>query len=358
MNNLRNDEVKLEAVRLDSEGFNQAQIGEALGTPRTSIGDFLRKETYSSWWAEFDNECGSPSDTTPTLQLRNKASVLHYVEPVKIATRKNAPDNCTHLMIPDLQVKPDIDTDYLRWVGDYIADKKPDVLINIGDHFDLPSLSSYDKGTKKAEGKRLSGDIAAGIRGMNLILQPIADIQAKELEEYGEIKYKPKMVFTIGNHEFRLDRHINANPELHGLISYADFKLEENGWEVYDFLEPAMVHGITYIHYQPNPMSGKPYGGTALNILSKVGESFCVGHAQKLDVATRFLPTSGKQQWGIVAGACYDHFENYKGYCGNKHWRGLVVMHQVSDGSFNPMFVDLEYLKNRYNRKKDTNKIS
>lgn len=60
-------------------------------------------------------------------------------------------------------------------------------------------------------------------------------------------------------------------------------------------------------------MSGKPYGGSAMNILKTVGRSFVVGHKQCLDIAIR--PTiDGKQQIGIVNGACYDHFEHYKGF--------------------------------------------
>jgi hypothetical protein len=97
-----------------------------------------------------------------------------------------------------------------------------------------------------------------------------------------------------------------------------------------------------------NPMSGKPYGGMASNILKHVGESFTVGHKQTLDVATRFLPASGRQQWAIVAGACYTHEEDYKGYQGNHHWRGIIVKHNVKDGSYNPMFVDLDFLKRRF----------
>lgn len=339
------DVQKLAILEMLAQGMSQRGIGRELGIGKSTIGDLSRGETHKEFVDTWDNT--ALADTKPRV-IKVDVSKSPLVEPVSIVTSSYVSQGCTHLMVPDTQVKPNIDMSYLSWVGQYIAEKKPDVLIHIGDHFDLPSLSSYDKGTKKAEGKRLDDDIAAGIEGMNLLLQPVADLQAAELKKYGEVRYKPKMIFTIGNHEERLMRHVNANPELAGLVGYDNFKLKENGWEVYDFLEPAVIHGVTYIHFMPNPMSGKPYGGAAANILGKVGESFCQGHQQKLDVATRFLPASGRQQWAIVAGACYDHFEGYKGYTGNKHWRGVVVMHQVKRGTFNPMFVDLEYLKGRY----------
>ncbi len=331
-------EEKIVINKLYSEGKTQRQIGEVLGRGKSTIGDYLRDRVEQS---AIDTQ---PLDTTPSKRFASHTPPT----PVTIVTTKTVRTGGTHIMIPDLQVKPDIDTAYLSWIGEYLAHKKPDVIINIGDHFDLPSLSSYDKGTKKAEGKHLQDDIDAGIEGMNLLLQPIADLQQQELEEFGEVRYKPKMVFTLGNHEQRLERHLNANPELTGLVSYGDFKLEENGWEVYDFLEPAVVDGVMYIHYMPNPMTGKPYGGQALSILKNVGCSVSMGHKQCLDVATRSLPT-GQQQWFLICGAGYPHKEGYKGYTGNHHFRGVVVKHRVSQGSYDPMFVNLDYLKGKYN---------
>lgn len=356
MSVLRDVKVREEVILLDSQGMSSRDIAAMVGSSKSSIGDMLRGETYGAWLADYKRGMGSVEGVTEEEEcfdtvpkgLDAKRTLRIDVEPVRIVTSKKVAPNCTHAFIGDLQVKPNINMSYLSWIGSYLAAKKPEVIINIGDHFDLPSLSSYDKGTKGAEGKRLSEDIEAGIVGMNLLLRPIADVQAQELEEFGEVRYKPKMVFTVGNHEERLMRHINFNPELAGLVSYDDFKLKENGWEVYDFLEPAMVHGVTYIHYQPNPMTGKPYGGSAANILGKVGESFCMGHKQTLDAATRFLPCSGRQQWGIILGAGYPHDEGYKGYTGNKHFRGMAMLHQVKNGSFNPSFIDLEYLEKRY----------
>ena len=56
-----------------------------------------------------------------------------------------------HLIIPDTQVKPNTPTEHLKWAGQYAAEKKPDVIVHIGDHWDMESLSSYDKGKKSFE---------------------------------------------------------------------------------------------------------------------------------------------------------------------------------------------------------------
>jgi hypothetical protein len=290
-----------------------------------------------------DNQGDKSLNEAIDLEVFNPKVNVYSIE-----TSKTVVPNVTHLMIPDTQCKPDISLDYLKWLGEYIAEKQPEVIIHIGDHADMESLSSYDKGKGKAEGKRVQKDIDAAIEGMNVLLKPLYDLQQQQRKEVGEVLYKPKMVMTIGNHEERIMRHVNDNPELQGFLDYDNLKYKDFGWEVYDFLKPVIVNGVSYCHYMANPMTGRPYGGMAMNVLKNVGESFCMGHKQCLDVATRFLPASGKQQWAIIAGAYYEHNEDYKGHQGNHHWRGVVMQHNVKNGSFNPMFVDLEYLKDRY----------
>jgi len=58
------------------------------------------------------------------------------------------------VVIPDTQVKPGIDYTYLSFIGKYLVDKKPDIVVHLGDHWDMPSLSSYDIGKKTFEGRR------------------------------------------------------------------------------------------------------------------------------------------------------------------------------------------------------------
>jgi hypothetical protein len=48
---------------------------------------------------------------------------------------------------------------------------------------------------------------------------------------------------------------------------------------------------------------------------------------------------------------CYPHQESYMGPQGNKHWRGVIMLHNVDNGSFDECFVPLEYLRNKYGAK-------
>lgn len=252
-----------------------------------------------------------------------------------------------HFVLPDVQAQDGVCLKHLAYIGQYIVDKKPDVIICIGDFADMKSLSSYDKGKKSFEGRRYKKDIAAAKEAMDLLLGPMRK-HNEHAAEMHRPRYKPRMVLTLGNHEQRIDRAVENSPELDGVIGYHDLPYQD--WEVIDYLKPIEIDGVIYVHFLANPMTGKPFGGNALNQLAKVGKSFVVGHKQTLEVATRFT-LGGDQQWGIIAGACYSHIEAYKGPQGNDHYRGAVMLHRVIKGSFDPCFVSLDYFEDKYGEK-------
>lgn len=249
-----------------------------------------------------------------------------------------------HLFIPDCQVKAGVPLEHLTWIGKYIVAKKPDVVVCIGDFADMPSLCSYDKGKKSFEGRRYKTDIEAARKGMNMLLAPLKEYNENQAKLH-RLRYKPRLVMTLGNHEERIKRAVESSAELDGVIGYKDLPYED--WEVHDFLKPVFIEGVCYTHYMQNPMTSNPQAGMASTILKNVGHSFACGHAQKLEVATRHL-VNGQQQWGMIAGACYLHDEDYKGHQGNNHWRGVVMLHRVRQGSFDPCFISLDFLRDKY----------
>lgn len=251
-----------------------------------------------------------------------------------------------HFIIPDTQVKPGVPLDHLTAAGNYIVDKQPEVIVHLGDHWDMHSLSSYDKGTKRAEGARYHQDIEAGLLGMEALLSPIWRYNALRAKQKLK-QYRPRMVYLPGNHEERILRHINANPELAGKLSFEDLQLRSFGWEVYDFLEPVVIDGVTYAHYFYNPNTGHPYGGKAPTKLANIGFTFTMGHQQGLDIAMKHL-NNGQTIRGLVAGSFYQHDEEYRGPQANIHWNGCIMKHEVHDGNYCLMELSLEYLKRRW----------
>ena len=253
-----------------------------------------------------------------------------------------------HLIIPDTQVKPNSPTDHLRWAGLYAAEKKPDVIVHIGDHFDMPSLSSWDVGKKSFEGRRYKDDIEAGIHAMEVFLQPIRDEQQR-LKVNKHKQWRPRMVFTLGNHENRIERAIESDPKLDGLIGYKDLQLEEMGFEVYDFLDVVIIDQIAYAHYFTSGIMGRPVS-SARNMLSKKMMSCIMGHVQDRDIAYG-RRADGTNILGLFSGIYYQHDEDYLTPQTNSSWRGVWMLNEVANGGCDELPVSMNYLRNKYQGK-------
>ncbi len=249
-----------------------------------------------------------------------------------------------HLIIPDTQCKEGNPIDHLTWAGQYAVDMKPDVIVHLGDHWDMPSLSVYDIGKKSFEGRTYMADVEAGIKGMQAFLAPIKEEQQRLIRNKDK-RWNPRMVFCIGNHEERIMRAIESDRKLDGLMGYDDLLLDAD-WEVHDFLKVVVIDGVAYSHYMVSGSMGRPIG-TAQQMVNKTHMSCVVGHQQGRQVAYG-RKADGSSITCIIAGSCYDHNEDYMGIQGNKHWRGVVVLNEVDNGSFDEMFVSLKYLKGKY----------
>ena len=250
-----------------------------------------------------------------------------------------------HLVIPDTQLRAQDDLKFLENIGHYIVDKQPDVIVQIGDFADMPSLSSYDVGKKSFEGRRYKSDIEAAKNGMAVLLGPLNAYNDKQRRN-GKRQYHPRRVLTLGNHEDRISRAINSDPKLDGTLDLSDLGYEAAGWEVHPFLEVVVIDGVAYSHYFVTGVAGRP-ASTAAAQLNKKHMSCVAGHQQGRQSASAYR-ADGKRITSIIAGSCYEHNEDYLGPQGNNHWRGVVMLHDVSDGEFDEMYVPLDYLRKKY----------
>lgn len=249
-----------------------------------------------------------------------------------------------HFVLPDVQAKPGQDFGFLRKIGEYVAEKRPDVIVCLGDFADMSSLSSYDIGKRAFEGRRYTNDIEAAKEAMESFLGPVVEMNAK-LKRNKEKQYKPLMHLTLGNHCDRIDRAINSDPKLEGLISVNDLNYEAYGWRVHPFLDVVVIDGIAYSHYFVSGLMGRP--ATSANAqLNKTHMSCISGHQQGLQIATG-KTGDGKLIHSIIAGSCYEHNEDYLGRQGNNHWRGALMLNDVNDGDFDIMPLRISYLVNR-----------
>jgi hypothetical protein len=256
----------------------------------------------------------------------------------------------SHLVIPDVQAKAGVNLKHLTHLGKYIVDKQPDTIICLGDFADMPSLSSYDRGTKGFEGRRYSKDIEAAKKAMDMLMEPLRKYNAKQRKNK-EKQYKPRMVMTLGNHEYRIDRAVEADAILDGTISTDDLGYAEAGWEVHRFLEVVEIDGVLYSHFFPRSANGRVMQNrrgapSAAAQVRREMQSCTSGHLQGLSFDVH--QTGKRRIYGLIAGSCYTHDEDYLSPQGTAYWRGIVMKHEVQDGNYDPMFVSLDYLKRRY----------
>jgi hypothetical protein len=226
-----------------------------------------------------------------------------------------------------------------------IVAEKPDVVVHIGDFADMESLSSYDKGKKSFEGRRYRADIEAAHAGMEALLGPLNDYNARRAAtKHGP--YRPRLVLTMGNHEERIARTINEEPMLDGAIGLGDLKYVEYGWEVYKFLKVVVIGGVAFAHYFQTGVMGRP-ASSAQAQLNKKHMSCVAGHQQGRQMAQAYR-ADGRQITSIIAGSCYEHKEGYLGEQGNEHWHGVLMLNNVEDGCFDEQFVPLAEVKKKY----------
>ncbi len=244
-----------------------------------------------------------------------------------------------HMVIPDTQIKPGERIDYLHWIGQYAAEKRPDVLVILGDWADMHSLSSYDRGKRSGENSRYLADIEAANKGLEVLFAGMGE-------------FRPGlMVCTLGNHEYRLERFVNDIPQLESTLSYDCFDFEKYGIRVAPFLQPVEIDGVLYCHYVCRNAKGRVVQTTkgapsAQAQIQRMGQSCTTGHAPGIDIAT--LAGNERLLRGIIAGSCYLHDEKYLSPQGNMYWRGIIVKHEVQNGDYSLMEVPLHYLERRY----------
>lgn len=251
----------------------------------------------------------------------------------------------SHMVIPDTQVKPGVSIAHLGWAGQYAGDKKPDVIVHLGDHYDMPSLSSYDLADNPGEyhQRRYQDDLDAGDAAFQLFDAGLPR------------NYRPRKVYLLGNHEERYIRLIRAEPKLVGHIRPPWQYAKDKGWEIKNFLKPVIIDGIAYCHYFCRDENGmvinSKKGAPNARVMVKREMRSCVaGHKQGLSVHVH--PTHERIIRGIIAGSFYDHEEAYLTPQGTMYWRGILMLYEVHKGDFNLSEISLDFLRRRYGKKR------
>lgn len=248
----------------------------------------------------------------------------------------------THVVFSDAHSHPAHNNDRAGWLGRLILDLRPDCVINLGDLADMPSLSSYDKGTKGFQGRTYKQDIDSALDFQDRLWHPIRQAKRK----------RPHTVWVDGNHEQRISKAVNLQSELDGTIDIKDCR--ERGWDdvvSYDGLYPGVAEysGITYSHYLVSGVMGRPIGGErhASSLIQKKLQSCTVGHTHIFDFHLR-PKVDGTKAMALVMPCFMDYEADWAGQSGKMWSKGLVIKRNVEEGSYDMEYVSMERLKQAY----------
>lgn len=246
-------------------------------------------------------------------------------------------------MVPDPHAHPDFNNDRADWLSKLIIDVRPDVVVNIGDAADMPSLSSYDKGKRSFQGRSYRADINAHL-----------DFQSRMWDPVKRRKKKlPRSVVLEGNHEHRVERALDLSPELTGTIGFNDFDFNSYYDDVvrYDGGTPGVIEldGILFAHYFITGVSGRPIGceRPAHMLLDKTGTSCVAGHLHTFDYAVR-NNINGRVRSGLIAGCYHEYNPDWAGNIAHLWRRGVAILRNVENGDFNLQWISIDALRNEY----------
>lgn len=245
--------------------------------------------------------------------------------------------------MPDAHCHPDYNNNRALWVGEFIADTRPDVLINIGDLGDMASLSSYDKGKASFHGRTYKRDVDAVI---DFNEKMFSRIKARK-------KRMPETHFLEGNHENRIARALEFQPQLSGTVDFDDLRLGEYYQNIHRYQgghpAVAVLGGVAYAHFHVSGIAGKPISGLhhADSLISKRHSSSTVGHSHLADWSTE-ISGDGRRINGCVVGCFVDYQMDWTGVTQNYWWSGVVVKRNVNQGNYDIQFISIEALKAAY----------
>lgn len=247
------------------------------------------------------------------------------------------------LVIPDTHATPEHSNVRADYLSQLIIDAKPDTVIHLGDSADMASLSSYDKGKRSFVGRNYRDDIDSHLDFQSRVWEPI---KARK-------KRMPRRVFLEGNHEHRIEKALDLSPELDGAISFNHLNIGEWYEECVRYVGSTpgkvTIDGISFAHYFVSGVMGRAISGEhpATSLLAKQFHSCVAGHLHLADFSVR-TDALGRKMCGLLAGVYQDYDPPYAGDAARLWWRGVVMLHNAENGSFDPEFISIDRLKQNY----------
>lgn len=220
------------------------------------------------------------------------------------------------LVIPDLQL-PYADFKSLKAVHKLMGDHKWDEVVCIGDFMDFDCISSHNKeNLREIAGKTLFKDYEVGNR---------------ILDQWQKLAPKAKITLIEGNHEYRIERYLDANPQMEGMVEVPiGLKLKQRGinwvpfWSkgtTYDIGKATFVHGSAVAQHH------------AKNMAYRYGRNVFYGHTH--DIQCHSVEQAGNQNVYVGQSlGCLCLPQKYMRGQPSKWQQAVSTFHFFEDGNF------------------------
>lgn len=263
--------------------------------------------------------------------------------------------NITTLVIGDPHVEPNTDLRRFVALSNFIYENRPTNIVQIGDFFTFDSISSHNASKRLTlEGQRFKQELDAGIEAYNLLANGIRRVYRSDVRAKRKRTIR-RMLWVEGNHEERVRRYLELNPQMEGMLDYRHhIPLEKDGWEVVPYRNYGFIYGIGFTHV---PMNGNnnPIGSkhAVKNCIKDHHHHVVYGHNHKLiHESDGILTTGGYIRNTATSVGCF--FENSPEYAMGSQgerdwWRGVVLLHHLDmEGGFDIETVAMSRLLGEY----------
>jgi predicted phosphodiesterase len=244
----------------------------------------------------------------------------------------------TTLAIGDPHVGPeDSMMERFSALGNLALSYQPDNIVFIGDFMTNDSLSFFDKNKRKLmEGRRFADDVAACNEALDLFQHPL-NKHNEERRAAKKKQYRPNIVFLEGNHEYRLARHLEADPTFEGLLDVRNLlNLDDRGIIFIPFKKYLDIDNVRYTHIPHSTTGAVGSSGMQVSVVKKAllytGFDVVFGHTHKLEFAHR-TTADGNRVHGLNIGMFTDGSgEGYMDGLISDWWDGVCLIN--SDNGF------------------------
>lgn len=242
---------------------------------------------------------------------------------------------------------PSCSNERFDWLGSFIYDLRPDIVVDLGDFADMKSLNTYD--TRYPQ--------AVTVQSYQKDIDWANDAQERIRRKFKQMKRKrPFFVGFEGNHENRIKKALAYDPRVEGDrygISFSHLQTDYwyDEYHPYSNSAPALVEydGVIYGHYVATGAYGTAMHTKhhSASLVDKLAHSATVGHSHKLHYY-RKADARPHPINGLVAGCFKGKEEEWAGQA-NREWsKGVAVKRYVSNGDYDFQWVSMEALRKEY----------